>query len=782
MAIIFTYPTKATPALADTIVITDSESEDPENSTKQTSIASIKALINDGGGGTVGGSGTINFIPMWSGTDTLTDSNISDNDSAVTINAKNGFTLNTDSSEKIVIGSSDLAFYSDTSATDNTTSFKRLTITPTGVTILGQTQAQGATSEIGGIIKYNNNTNNGYVGISGPITEGTSYQIRLPDTIGEVGQVLSIASIVAEGNFAVMQWVDNGSVVPSDPLAVDSMVTFDETVAGNGAAKITVSGGTPNYIVQVEETTTEQSFEINGSNNQTVFNFGTQAGGTSDSNLVAGTWQVLGGDSSTPQKLFKPLNKTFVIDTPPAPGPCDVTTVSTTTDTSSAGASDGEVSIAISNGTPDYKVFITLSGGTPQFSKDVSTEPVAFTGLRAGIWTITGQDGNDCNIPGSNGVATFTISDGSACNVTTSTVTTDADEGVANGQAVITINNGTANYNMTINHAVDGTSQTKENEASNVLTFTGLQAGAWSITGSDGDACPISSSFSIGSEARSCSLTITPTVTNESASGAEDGAVSIKVDDGIANYNAVITHSTGSSKSSTFTDSTMVFTGLKGGTWTLTGTDNEPSGTTKCSLAGYDGSSFTVGTTQTCNLTVSSGDIVQSNGAADNGSAILVFSGATGQVSGTVSSPDQTDVSFITTTVDGVPTATISGLGVGVWEIAGTDQATPACTLPSNNTFTIGNSGSSFLRLQVAGSGYATDETSVYSMIYKPGSPAGDGEGMRITVASSVGTGPVFSPGAEGENYEQGDILNATNGPGDPSGTPQVLAQYTYIL
>jgi len=46
MAIIFTYPTKATPALADTVVITDSESEDPEDRTKQISIASIKDTIN----------------------------------------------------------------------------------------------------------------------------------------------------------------------------------------------------------------------------------------------------------------------------------------------------------------------------------------------------------------------------------------------------------------------------------------------------------------------------------------------------------------------------------------------------------------------------------------------------------------------------------------------------------------------------------------------------------------------------------------------------------------
>ena len=108
MAIIFTYPTKVTPALADTVVITDSESEDPEDRTKQISIASIKDTINvvdslnaltgavtitggtnvtlttsgnniainssgGGGGGTVG-PGTVNKLSMFTTTTTIGDS------------------------------------------------------------------------------------------------------------------------------------------------------------------------------------------------------------------------------------------------------------------------------------------------------------------------------------------------------------------------------------------------------------------------------------------------------------------------------------------------------------------------------------------------------------------------------------------------------------------------------------------------------------------------------------------------------------------------------------
>jgi len=106
MAIIYTYPIKATPILADTVIITDTESEDPENRTKQTSIASIKNTINvvdsfnslkgdvtiTGGtnitltpssnnieinstGGTVG-PGTINKIPYFNSSNSLVDTTI----------------------------------------------------------------------------------------------------------------------------------------------------------------------------------------------------------------------------------------------------------------------------------------------------------------------------------------------------------------------------------------------------------------------------------------------------------------------------------------------------------------------------------------------------------------------------------------------------------------------------------------------------------------------------------------------------------------------------------
>jgi len=299
MAIIFTYPTKTTPTLADTVIITDSESEDPENRTKQTSLASIKALIDDGGGGTVGGSGTANTIPKWSDSNTLTDSpftidtstssldmpalirhigdtdstfgfqadnhfrvqtggqttiqsifrtdelgntgqvaglyfngsqrfftrgggvevegsifmpgyirHLGENDSFFGFSAGDNFILNTDSGTKIAAGPGIVTLYSDTSETATTTSVARFATATTGAIVYGQTIAAGAASERGGIIRFNNNANDRFVGISGPVTQGTNYQVRLPDSVGTAGQVLKLNNPLISGQTQDLVWGD----------------------------------------------------------------------------------------------------------------------------------------------------------------------------------------------------------------------------------------------------------------------------------------------------------------------------------------------------------------------------------------------------------------------------------------------------------------------------------------------------------------------------------------------------------------------------------------------
>jgi hypothetical protein len=89
MAIIYSYPTKTTPVAADMVLITDSESTNPANQTKQVSIASLTALgtgVSTVSGGTTGitpATATAGAITL---AGTLVSANGGTNQSTVTTN------------------------------------------------------------------------------------------------------------------------------------------------------------------------------------------------------------------------------------------------------------------------------------------------------------------------------------------------------------------------------------------------------------------------------------------------------------------------------------------------------------------------------------------------------------------------------------------------------------------------------------------------------------------------------------------------------------------------
>ena len=89
MAIIYSYPTKTTPVGADMVLITDSESTDPSNQTKQISVTSLTALgtgVSTVSGGTTGitpAAATAGAITL---AGTLVAANGGTNQSSVTTN------------------------------------------------------------------------------------------------------------------------------------------------------------------------------------------------------------------------------------------------------------------------------------------------------------------------------------------------------------------------------------------------------------------------------------------------------------------------------------------------------------------------------------------------------------------------------------------------------------------------------------------------------------------------------------------------------------------------
>jgi hypothetical protein len=166
---------------------------------------------------------------------------LGDNDSLFGFSSPNNFILDTDSGRKIGAGPATVTLYSDTSDTATTTSVARFATSTSGVIVYGQTVAAGAASERGGTVRYYNNANNRFVGISGPVTQGTNYQVRLPDSVGTAGQVLKLNNPLISGQTQDLVWDDAGTPYTL-PLATSST---------RGGVKIGFTESGKNYPVEL---------------------------------------------------------------------------------------------------------------------------------------------------------------------------------------------------------------------------------------------------------------------------------------------------------------------------------------------------------------------------------------------------------------------------------------------------------------------------------------------------------------------------------------------------
>ncbi len=292
MAIIFTYPKKGLPVAGDSIVITDSESSDPDDRTKTASLGTLRLAI-----GAIGGTGTVDTIPVFTGTTTLGDSpftidtstdsldiptfirhigdtdsqfgfqadnhfrvktngqttiqsvsrtdengvegqvaglyfnssqrfftrtdgvevegslfmpgyikHLGDSDSFFGFSQDNNFILHTDSGVKIAAGPTGVTLYNDENGS-TTVSKESLLTYDSGIIVKGGTENSFAR---GGAVRFYTSTNTGYVGISGPTTNGTSYEVVLPNAVGTASQVLKLPSTIGTSPYQ-LEWGDAGS-------------------------------------------------------------------------------------------------------------------------------------------------------------------------------------------------------------------------------------------------------------------------------------------------------------------------------------------------------------------------------------------------------------------------------------------------------------------------------------------------------------------------------------------------------------------------------------------
>ncbi|GGG29350.1 hypothetical protein GCM10011323_36000 [Pontibacter amylolyticus] len=334
---------------------------------------------------------------------------------------------------------------------------------------------------------------------------------------------------------------------PSDFTA---SVTTTSCGRNNGSIRVTaVTGGTSGY-----------TYSINGGTFQTSNNFGT---------LRAGTYNIAVKDAKGCT-----FAKDVVVED--VAGPTDFVL---TANTATCGGSNGSIVVgAVTGGTSGY----TYSKDGTNFQASAT-----FTGLAEGTYTITVKDNNGCTVAKQIAVANI-------AGPTDFTATLKATTcGAANGEITVT---GVTGNTTSYTYSKDGVNF----QAS--ATFTGLTAGAHSITVKDANGCTFAKSFTLTN------------VAGPTAVAATSAAASCANNDGSITAGAV----TGGTSPYTYSingttfQSETAFTGLASGNYTLTAKDangcivtravtinkNIPTNfatTTTASTCGSNNGSITVG-------------------------------------------------------------------------------------------------------------------------------------------------------------------------------------------
>ncbi|MFL5752667.1 MAG: T9SS type A sorting domain-containing protein [Bacteroidia bacterium] len=276
------------------------------------------------------------------------------------------------------------------------------------------------------------------------------------------------------------------------------------------------------------------------------------------------------------------ITRSFTITQPPVL----TTALSSSTNVSCNGGSNGAATISASGGTTAYSY--NWTPGTPTGDGTVSV-----TGLTAGTWTCTVTDANAC-------VATQTVSITQPTALTTSAVsqTNVSCNGGSNGAASISASGGTTayTYNWTPGTPTgDGT-----------VSVTGLTAGTWTCTVTDANSCVATRTVSI---TQPTALSATTSQTNVSCFGGSNGSATSTGTAGTPGYTYSWAPSGGTAATAT---------GLSQGGYTCTIIDANSCSTTR---------SFTI--TQPTVLTATTGQTNVLCNAAATGSMTVTPAGGT---------------------------------------------------------------------------------------------------------------------------------------------------------
>ncbi len=226
--------------------------------------------------------------------------------------------------------------------------------------------------------------------------------------------------------------VTEPDILEIDPSAVDVTCKGQEDGQIIGAA----SGGTAPYEYSIDGGTTFQTEDFTG--------------------LDIGTYDVTvrdasGCTTSKPVTIAEPTELEL--------------NITSTTDASCNGLSDGAATETVNGGTAPY----TYSLDAQNFNSTID-----LTALSAGSYTLTVKDGNDCTV-----ATNFTINEPSAIVPIVSTSADISCNGLTDGSFTVTATGGDG----TFMYSIDGTNFSATN------TFTNLSADTYTVTVQDGSGC-----------------------------------------------------------------------------------------------------------------------------------------------------------------------------------------------------------------------------------------------------------------------------------------------------
>ncbi|MBE8726403.1 T9SS type A sorting domain-containing protein [Flavobacterium hungaricum] len=370
------------------------------------------------------------------------------------------------------------------------------------------------------------------------------------------------------------------------PLSVSPGLQADITCNGgnNGSASVAVAGGTKPYMYSWDTTPVQTAATASG--------------------LKAGTYTVTVTDAR-----HTALTQSFTITEPPV-----LAVTPSQNDVSCNGGNNGSAAVSV-------------TGGTGAYSYSWNTTPVqtaaTASGLKAGTYTVTITDANSCSA-----VQTFTITEPPVLAVTQSQTNVSCNGG-NNGSAAVTVTGGTGAYSYSWNTTPVQTA----------ATASGLKAGTYTVTITDANSCSAVQSFTITEPPL---LAVTPSQTDVSCNGGNNGSAAVSVTGGTGAYSY--------SWNTTPVQTAATASGLKAGTYTVTITDAN-----NCSAV----QPFTITEPPVLVVTPSQTN-VSCNGGNNGSAAVSVTGGSGGYTYAWDTAPSQS-------------TAAATGLSAGTYIVTVTD-------------------------------------------------------------------------------------------------------------